>query len=658
MPCYGWPLKPFRDQHALLWSNIRLVQCHGNFSRSARLFTILGLVIASLALPQICRAQVATQLPAAPPSSPSELTPDFPARVLRPGAPARGDYKISAVTQEVTNGVYHLRGHAVLEMPDMILKADEMDYNEDTGEADARGHVFFQHFVRNEKVTCERLTYNTDNDTGKFYDVAGYMKTRVVARPGILTSNNPFYFEAKWAERIGEKYVLHEGMITDCKMPNPWWTLRGPKFDVIPDNRALAYKAVYRLRKIPLFYTPFFYKSLEKEPRHSGFLTPNIGHSSVRGYMVGLGYYWAINRSYDVIYRLQDFTSRGLAHHVDFRGKPTETSDFDAIIYGVQDKGQDLGNGQRLKEGGFSIYATGRALLPYGFEARGSLDYLSSLLFRQSFTETFNEAVFSESHSSGIISKHWDAYTFNIEFSRQQNFQDATPGNYIIIRKLPEFDLNERDKQVSDKLPLWVSFDSSASFLHRTQPAFQTAQFVERADIEPRVMTAFSFAGIRLIPSFTLHETNWSESFRNGSVISHGTVRNAREFDVDLVLPSVERIYTRKTIFGDKLKHVIEPRATFRYVSGVTDFDRLIRFDDTEILNNTRNWSSRLTNRVYAKRGDNVNEVLTWELSQRRYFDPTFGGRSCRPAQRAVQHADITGVCIPRSAPQLLARHL
>jgi LPS-assembly protein len=33
-----------------------------------------------------------------------------------------------------------------------------------------------------------------------------------------------------------------------------------------------------------------------------------------------------------------------------------------------------------------------------------------------------------------------------------------------------------------------------------------------------------------------------------------------------------------------------------------------------------------LTNRIYAKRGDSVQEIFTWQLWQKRFFDPTFGG--------------------------------
>ena len=57
-----------------------------------------------------------------------------------------------------------------------------------------------------------------------------------------------------------------------------------------------------------------------------------------------------------------------------------------------------------------------------------------------------------------------------------------------------------------------------------------------------------------------------------------------------------------------------------------SDFDRFIRFDETDLLANTNDLVLSLTNRIYAKRGDSVQEVFTWELMQKRYFDPTFGG--------------------------------
>ena len=79
---------------------------------------------------------------------------------------------------------------------------------------------------------------------------------------------------------------------------------------------------------------------------------PNIGHSSTRGYMLGGGAFWALSRSYDATYHVTDYTARGFAHHLELRGKPNERADFDAIIFGVQDRGLEESNGPRLKQGG------------------------------------------------------------------------------------------------------------------------------------------------------------------------------------------------------------------------------------------------------------------------------------------------------------------
>ena len=562
--------------------------------------------------------------------------PDLRVQLPRPDAPPLGTWHVNADNMKSDGPIYHLRGHAEIEGAEVSLAADEIDYDDDTGDVNARGNVVFHQYVRGEELHADRVEYNTRDETGKYFNVRGWSRTHVVARPGVLTSDNPMYFEGEWAERRHEKYFLYNGFITNCKLPNPWWTLRGPSFDIIPEERAIARNAVFRLRWMPLFITPYFYKSLEKVPRKSGFLMPNVGHSSIFGFMVGLGYFWAINRSYDLTYRFQDFTERGLAHHLDFRGKPHEGADFDAIFYGVQDNGLKESNGTVLKQGGFSIYATGRADLGDGFYARGTIDYLSSLTFRQAFTQSFNEAIYSQSSSVGFIAKQWSTFSLDTVFSRLENFQSTLPHDSILIRKLPEVDFSSRDHQITEgDLPLWVSFDSSAGLLDRSQLLFQTRQFTERTDLAPRVLTAFDWQGFHLIPAFSVEETYYGESMDGLHIVGQNLNRFSREFDLDLIAPSLERTFNRKTWLGDKLKHVIEPRISYRYVSGIQDFNEVIRFDATDLISNTNEMLISLTNRLYAKRGNDVLEVFTWQISQSRYFDPTFGG-AVIPGQRNV----------------------
>jgi LPS-assembly protein len=546
-----------------------------------------------------------------------------------------GIVRVKALDRQEKEGtLYHLRGQAQVETTDMVLRADEIDYDEDTGYAEARGRVYYQNFTGGEILEADRVEYYMVEKTGKFYNVRGSSPAKIEARPGLLTTSNPFLFQGKWAERLGDRYILHDGFITDCKLPGAWWTLRGPVFDVVPGERAIARNSVFWVRGVPIFYTPMFYKSLEKSPRRSGLLTPNIGNSSRRGKMVGAGYFWAINRSYDASYRAQYFSERGVAHNVDFRGKPSDRSDFNVSLYGVNDRGLLLDDGTRLKQGGFLLTADGKADLGYGFHAIGSLNYLSSFTFRQAFTESFFEAIYTESHSIGVVSKHWSTFALNLVAQRNVNFQSAATNDKITIRKQPSIEFSSRDHQISERiLPIWVSFDSSSALLHRDQPAFQTRQLVDRLDVEPRISTELHWKDFHVVPSFSIRETHYGSTFStDGEVTGKGIIRSSRDFFLDLIPPSLARVYEApswmgKAWKGAKLKHVIEPRASFRYVGGIDDFHRIILFDETELLSNTMEADISVTNRLFAKRADGrVEEILSWQVTQRRFFDPFFGG--------------------------------
>jgi LPS-assembly protein len=273
--------------------------------------------------------------------------------------------------------------------------------------------------------------------------------------------------------------------------------------------------------------------------------------------------------------------------------------------------------------------------------------------------------------------------------SRLQNFQSTEiavtdPGetdphyvaNAVTIRKLPELNLDSSDHSIWKGLPLWYSFNGSAGMLFRSEPIvnqdgtaivdrFQTSQFTDRIHMAPHLTGAFHFGDFHFIPSIGFQETFYGESQARqdsglSQVVGTNIVRSARDFSLDLVFPSLARVYNKKTVFGDKLKHVIEPRATYRYMTGIgEDFNRFIRFDETDLLSNTNELELSLTNRIYAKRGDSVQEIFTWELLQKRYFDPTFGGALVSGERNVFQStSDLTAYAFlagPRSTSPVVS---
>jgi len=560
----------------------------------------------------------------------------------RPGAPDADHVHIESVTQDAVGVMRHLRGNVRLETSDMLLRADELDYNTETGDAEARGHVHFEHFVRGEKLDCDRAEYNVGAETGKFYDVSGSATSRIQARRGLLITQTPFYFQGKWAERLQDHYILHDGFITDCVLPNAWWRMKGPKFEVIPGEHATSRSSWFYLKGMPLIYFPYFYKSLKKEPRRSGFLLPTLGNSSSRGYEIGAGYYWAINRNYDLTYRAQYFTEAGLMHHLDIRGDPTQKTYFDVLVDGVDDKRNRV-----PPASGALILGHVTSDLGGGWLARGELDYLTSFNFRQQYTESFNEAVNSQTHSVGFVTKHWSDFGINLVAENNVNFLSITPGNDISIRKLPELEFNQREHEVNvAALPFWISFDSSAGLMRRSQNLFQTRQFVDRLDFAPRITTVLHLPGFQIVPSFGIRETSYESSALSPGVFTgQNILRNSHEAKVELILPSLQKIFNAPNWIGSKVKHVIEPRITYQYTGGIDNFNRVIRFDGTDLLSNTNQVEFALNNRLLAKdKNGIVTDFVNWQLLYERYFDPTFGGAIIPGQRNVIQNSlDLTG---------------
>ncbi len=575
--------------------------------------------------------------------------------------PPNDEIWLGGIKQESRSEWKYLRGDARVRTSEMSISADQIDFNSDTAWAYARGHVHLEHYKTGDIIDCQKAEFNLATDEGKFFGVTGTAPPKIMTNKFALTTTNPFYFQALWADRIKNRYILHKGFITDCKIPKPWWIFEAPTFDIVPGDHAIARNAIFKLKNIPIFYLPYFRRPLGRNPRQSGFLTPNVGHTSLFGYVFGLGYYWAINRSYDMTAVGQYFTQRGPAIIYNFRGKPNEVSDFNLNLYGVDDRGIPNGTPHPTKEGGLQFELTGRTEI-LGFTGRLDYTYLSSYLFREAFSYSFATAIQSEVYSLGYLQRHFldNRYVFNIVAERDQLFEGITPygekANQVIVEKLPYLEFNGRDQDLAHgPVPLWFSFNTSAGMLDRSEPtalgpngvptAFLNTGIMARVDAEPRVATNFRFAGFSLTPSITFGATGYSNGFSvnqstyspanplnpivKAAISQSSLFRKDADFVADLKSPAIEKIYTPPSWLhlGPKLKHVIEADAQYEYLTGINNFNRIIHFDQTDILSNTNQLTLSVTNRLYRKdKRGNVNEIFTWRVEQARYFDPTFGG--------------------------------
>ncbi len=544
--------------------------------------------------------------------------------------------------------VTHLRGKVEIFYRDIVLNADEVDYSDETQIADARGHVHFIDKTRDENLFADTASYNLADDTGHFTKASGTYGVHVPAggsKNVYLTTTNPFFFESPLVDRTGPNaYLIHQGWITTCKVPGELWQFQGDKTFVRPEQYFTARGGWMRIKGIPVFYFPYFRHSLQKNPRISGFLTPHFGTSTIKGVFLGEDYFWAINRSMDLLAGAELYTSRGWAQDATFRWRGEGEDHLSAVFFGVIDHGLVQNGIRQPSEGGRSLSVQGSYDMPYGFRAVANVNYLSSYLFRVAFTTSYAEAIATEVHTQAFVTKHFDTYDFHTAVFRYQDFQSTTPDDSIQIRSMPSLQFTGHDRPLFGDAPIFFSFDSAADFLNRSQVGLSTPAFVSRFDAFPRATTPFHFGHWDFVASFGVRATGYTNSVESTitsggeHVLGTDRVRTAGQVDLDIRPPALEKIFKSPIkSLGDKWKHTIEPKITVQYIGGVENPQSILLFDDRDVMVNTQDITFSVTQRLFSKREKDgeVRELVSWEVGERYYLDPTFGG-AVAPGQRNV----------------------
>jgi LPS-assembly protein len=353
---------------------------------------------------------------------------------------------------------------------------------------------------------------------------------------------------------------------------------------------------------------------------------PELGNTSQKGYVAGDAFYWAPLDWLDATIGGTYYNMRGWSQRGELRMKPWEHTSIHATYQGVIDRGLPQPSGLPLKQGGHEAKLLFTSRLPDGWRAVADLDQLTSLTYRLAWSGTFTQAVNSEVRNDAFLTNNFDGYSLNFATLSYRNYLSATPQTSIVLRTAPEARFSSVDRRPFAHLPFYFSFHAFTGAVHRADDLtpFQTPKFVERSEVAPTVTLPLHFGDwLDVAPSFTFRSTNYGGQIKNGAFVSQNFFRNTEEFHLDMRLPVLERVWSEG---ATKWKHVIEPDINYKYVTGVNDFGRFVRFDEDETLTDTNELEYGITQRLYRRTSTGSEEFLSWTLAQKYFFDPTFGG--------------------------------
>jgi LPS-assembly protein len=584
------------------------------------------------------------------------IRPQLPAQTPA-GAQSTEELTVNSNKQTVSGPkdalVFVYEGNVDARIGTFRLQADKVTVYEAGNRVVAEGNVVFDQGEQ-QRITGTRAEWNYRTKTGFFINSTGFTNQ--------TQDGTVIFFTADSVERVSyDTIVAINAEITACEDNVPKWSFRSKRAEIKTGDRVRIKGPTFRVKGVPVLYLPYASISLKRRDRASGFLTPTFSGSGNKGFRLSTAYYQTLGRSADATLRSDLYTGRGIGFGMDIRTRANSRSYLNLGFYAVKDRifGSKESQGNP-DQGGSSFYIDGVHYFPNGFLAAADVNVTSNLAFRQVFSDSIQQAISPEERSQVFVNKNFGDYSFNF-LARSQ--VTSIPNTRIRTRQLPSISLDKRPSALRyfERLPVYFSFEGALEGVSRKETVDDIELFrrevrgepiispsiVQRLDVHPRFAVPVNFGGWSVTAMAGLRATYYSNSIDPVTrlILSRDLVRGYGEFELDVRPPALARNFRHRdgSFF---FRHVIEPYIIYRKIEGISNFERIIRFDWTDAVADTNEIEFGLTNRFFTRRStENVNpkaaqgtnrpriplssqpyEALTITVRGKYFFDPYFGG--------------------------------
>jgi len=506
--------------------------------------------------------------------------------------------KITAVKQyETDKGIIVFEGYVILEFKDIHLQADKVTFDRNNSQLIAEGNVLLT--FESQHISAEKVSIDLKGEKALLSNFYAYED------PSLTLIGNELC-KISENEYKGSGIIVHE-----CKQRVPHWSAAAKKAHVKVDKWVRMTHFTFRIKNIPVFYFPFFHLPLEKE-RSSGFLFPRIGPNDRKGFYIGNAFFWAIDRSNDMTFYMDHWWDRGWGEGIEYqfareKGNGRASGFFvnDSVI------------GEQWSFNGNVNYA-----FPEGFQIAGQWDWFSSLEYIQEYENSFSRLARRYKLLRAYITKNWSYYSFNAIFENQETLFSLNRS--ISTRKIPKISF-QRYNQKLFNTPLFLSFNSSLSYFGKTI-ANDLINY-GRIDFYPELSLPLTgLQWLTFTPSIAVRTTYYTKTLdKQNRVSDNGLFNRYIDLSLDLRGPNFSKIYQlSEKSFTSKIKHSIEPRISYQYISTYKSDYNIISMDEVDTSFGTNLVSYGVANRIFIKKkigsSETPWELLSLDISQSYYI--------------------------------------
>jgi LPS-assembly protein len=487
-------------------------------------------------------------------------------------------------------------GDVEVKYQDVTVKCDRVQVDLRTMRMDADGNVVFDQGET--RLGCDRMSFDLDHKVGTMYVVKGFLPPT-------------YYFRGDQLEKLDDTHWrLTHGVFSSCNLDtdnSPPWSINISDGILELEGYGHFRGVTLRTNGVPFFYTPRLLWPIKRD-RATGFLVPSVGYNSRYGAFLGNSFYWPISRSSDSTTYL-DWWSKGYyGIGEEFRLTPAENAG-----------GQVLGNLVRdslTNTWEWKVRGEYTQLFPGGYALRGQLLNMSNIDFFQQFERVLDQNALRTLLSNVTMSRTWGPQAFNLRVeSNETYFAVGTGSTAVTLERKPEVEYRLASWRLGLS-PLYLSMVGIADELRMDRSPAQRGRY-GRFDLFPNVSVLMpSLPWLNITPSVGARMTYYTSSYAtNGALVPDPLTRHYLTTGLALVGPSFSRVWYKAD--GSRVKHLIEPRLIYSYVSNPGDQSKIPVFDEKDSVLVTNQVQAILSNHVLVKSKDGSSrEVALVEFGQ------------------------------------------
>ncbi len=476
----------------------------------------------------------------------AEFDPTFVAEAEQSsGIPAivEADSIVGKSTTEI-----EMLGNAILSKGDQSIRADQLQYFQDTQHINAQGGVILQQ--QGSSVSGPRLQLNLDTNIGS------------MEQPNFYFTENAARGSAdKMDIRDKKHYSFAKASYTTCPADDQDWQLKMSGLSIDRESQiGTARNTWVEFMRVPILYTPWMDFALNDQ-RKSGFISPIFGGTVNGGSEITVPYYWNISANRDATIAPRIMLKRGLMLNNEFR--------YLEKNYAGEAHVDVLPNDKLTKATRTHFTLKHKQALNNNLSLSADLNRVSDDAYFRDLADTVNATSQANLMREGAVNYITGDWLATARVQRFQTLQDPAALIIAPYARLPQLTLSTQRYMSGAN----VSFDSEfVDFIHPTSPNGN------RLVLNPSVSYPLvNSAGFYVTPKIGLHSTYYAMGVNKLATQSNNALRNLPILSIDSGV-ALERT---GRLAGIEYAQTLEPRLFYVYVP-YKDQSLLPNFDSAQ----------------------------------------------------------------------------